>query len=199
MDNSMVGRVLRGYESTEVRFVQQYLPQQTPVVELGGGIGYVSCIIDGELPPETRQYVFEANPDAIPLLATNRDLNGSGFEIRNLAYDPDRDRVEFFPAQTLTGGSTRIEHGEPTMVDAASLADVVDMFGLDRFVLVSDIEEAETDMMKLEQDVLAQHCELMIIEWHDETRFLHDALAGTPFTEVDRESGVHVLRNRSLS
>lgn len=66
---------LNQYEGAERYMIRHYLDTKLPVVELGGGIGVVSCIVNKLLNDPHQHVVAEANPDLLPLLLANRDLN----------------------------------------------------------------------------------------------------------------------------
>src|SRR6267143_2806887 len=73
------------HETGEIALACRYIVADLPVVELGGGIGVVSCIINRRLSRPTDHVVVDANADLIPTLEANRRLNGAGFRIRNVA------------------------------------------------------------------------------------------------------------------
>jgi hypothetical protein len=74
-------RAMRGrfafdtYELPERELIRKYLPSNARVLELGGGIGVVSCLTNSLLRDKHAHVVVEANPLLIPFLESNRDLN----------------------------------------------------------------------------------------------------------------------------
>src|SRR5947209_8143485 len=91
VDNTLITRREKGlldvglHETGEIALARRYVVGGLPVVELGGGIGVVSCIVNRQLTRPTDHVVVEANADLVPTLEVNRRLNGAGFRIRNVA------------------------------------------------------------------------------------------------------------------
>jgi len=195
VDSTIAARLLRGYESDEALFVEEYLPGDADVIELGGGIGYVSSVVDSVLSENIEHHVLEPNPLFHDALEANRALNDANFAIHEFAYDPRNGSVSFYPAEVPTGGSTRICREEIQEVPATNLEDLTMQLGIEMFDLVCDIEQAEVDLLEDEMDYLEEHCRMVILEWHVDKELLGSLLDDTPFSEVDRRNGVYVLVN----
>jgi FkbM family methyltransferase len=69
------------YELPERVLAKRHLPRTATILELGGCIGVVACVINHLLQQPRRHVVVEANPSIIPTLRRNRDLNGCAFQI----------------------------------------------------------------------------------------------------------------------
>src|SRR5262249_50614366 len=69
------------YELPERALAKRHLPPTATVLELGGCIGVVACVINHILQQPRRHVVVEGNPSIIPVLKRNRDLNGCAFQI----------------------------------------------------------------------------------------------------------------------
>jgi FkbM family methyltransferase len=81
---SMRGRFLADtYEWPERTLVKRHLPGRCRVLELGGGLGVLSCVVNRLLDDPTAHVVVEANPALIPLLVRHRRTNGARFAIEN--------------------------------------------------------------------------------------------------------------------
>jgi len=193
------------YEGTERRFVQRYVKGHRPVIELGTGIGYVSCLINERLEGDVKQVSVEANADLIPIAERTKQLNGAGFTIVNEAYAPDRDDVEFVIDEIFPWSSRHVTPAPEilTSIQATSLRELCTSHGLETFTLVADVEGAEFDMIEHELDLLQAQCDLIIMELHDidgESPIdLTTRLENAGFSEIDRDEDVLVFRNQSLS
>jgi FkbM family methyltransferase len=69
------------YELPERVLAKRYLRSTAAVLELGGCIGVVACVINRMLQQPRRHVVVEGNPSIVPVLKHNRDLNGCAFQI----------------------------------------------------------------------------------------------------------------------
>lgn len=157
---------LNEYEKSELELIEEYLPQDKPVIELGGCIGVTSCKINQKLDNPQKHIVLEANPSLIPDLKRNKDLNSAKFEVRNLAYHPTDKEVSFNIHEDFIGGSIQRKTSKNIDVKATSLEDILDEKGWDSAVLVSDIEGGEIGLLKRENDVLEERISKAIIEGH---------------------------------
>ena len=99
------------HESHEIALVHRHLGAGLPVIELGGGIGIVSCIINRKLAHPRNHIVLEANPDLIPTLETNRDINQCEFQIQTAALAYGRAEItlaiDAFAASKVGGRGQR--------------------------------------------------------------------------------------------
>src|ERR1700722_6435882 len=77
------------YEAGERKLIRQFLRGDDRVIELGGGIGVLSCLVNSPLTARTQHLVVEANPELIPILRRHRELNRAGFEIETCAVSTE--------------------------------------------------------------------------------------------------------------
>jgi FkbM family methyltransferase len=155
------------YESSEVRFVNQYIDSSYDVVELGGSIGAVSIQLGKKIKGK-KLISLEANPSLIGIQKENLLANGiTSFQQIHAAYGSEKQTVWFALGEENTLG--RI--GEKGMdkgffVETMSLQSIVAAYGLSDYALVCDIEGAEIDLLLHEQQALRM-CKLLIIETHE--------------------------------
>lgn len=192
--------LIRGeYETPESRLVERYLDGEADVVELGGGMGYVSCCIDRLLSPGRTHVVVEADAEVRPVLDATRLANDARFHVHPAAYAPVADEVTFYRRKRFTRNSIRPERAssEAETVPAVSLAALVAEYGLDRIALVADVEGAEHDLFAHEGDVLRGHVGLLVVELHDVGEHTVedgvDRLTTLGFSTVDRDNDVFVF------
>ncbi|WP_436926242.1 FkbM family methyltransferase [Halosimplex amylolyticum] len=156
------------YEDAERRCVDAYLSREADVIELGASIGFLSCYVDNVTTGE--QISVEANPELIETLERNRELNGGTFEVCHAAYAPTEDTVPFTVDTNFLEGHVG-ESARSTSVPAVSLAGLAAQHDLDDFVLVTDIEGAEIELITTELDLVAACCPLVIIELHPDLAY----------------------------
>jgi FkbM family methyltransferase len=156
------------HEAPERALVRQFVNPALPLVELGGALGVVSCIANRLLTDPDRHVVVEANPSLIPVLAANRDLNGSRFTVLNRVVGYDQPFASFPIARNVLASSLRVETGHRVTVPTTSLAGILDEFGFDRSTVICDIEGAEAELIRRESATLASRVDTIIIEVHDQ-------------------------------
>lgn len=69
-----------GYERSEMMFITSVIQPGDRVLELGGGIGFLTCYLQSNI-PNVRIRTVEANPKLIPLVEKNLRLNGCRAEV----------------------------------------------------------------------------------------------------------------------
>ncbi|MFB6295057.1 MAG: hypothetical protein ABEI97_04820, partial [Candidatus Nanohaloarchaea archaeon] len=95
------------YETAEIDLLPKALQDpDVPVIELGGGIGVVSTLIDKRLNDETPHLVVEAAPKNADILREVRRNNNAGFQIVEKAYNPVKDSVNIEVAENLISSTT---------------------------------------------------------------------------------------------
>ncbi|MGH7672718.1 MAG: FkbM family methyltransferase [Gemmatimonadales bacterium] len=191
------------HESHEIALVHRHLVAGLPVIELGGGIGVVSCIINRKLAHPGDHIVVEANPDLIPTLETNRGINQCEFQIRNvaLAYGGPEIAVaiDSFVASRIGGaGQRRVQ------VATTTLARLLQESGFARINLVADIEGAEVNLVEQEGRLVSQRVRTLIVETHprfagvERTARMLAVIESLGFAEAGRSRNVFAFENRSL-
>lgn len=153
------------YEREERVLAASFLTPDMVVLELGGCIGVLSCVINSRLADPTRHVVLEANPALIPYLRGNREINGRSFQIRH-AVISRRDSEEFFVHQAIVGGSLEARSERSVTVSGTTVAALEEELGSSFTALVMDIEGGELDVLESNPD-LVKALELCIVEIHD--------------------------------
>jgi FkbM family methyltransferase len=142
-------------------------------VELGGGIGVVSCLANRKLSRPEQHIVVEANPALMRLLRQNRDLNGCQFHILNRALAYGTESVAFrlnsHFLSSRVGGDPDFAGSDSTVsVPTTSLKSVIDHAGFGGLSLICDIEGAETSLVEREIDTIRKHAQCILVEIHPE-------------------------------
>ena len=186
------------HEASEIALAHRHLVAGLPVIELGGGIGVVACIINRKLAHPGDHIVVEANPDLIPTLETNRRVNRCEFQIRNaaLAYGGERVSVAIDSLMTSRVGAAG---SREAVVATTTLANLLEESGFARVNLVADIEGAEADLVEQEGMLLRDRVWTLILETHprfagiERTARMLGAIQVLGFAEVDRSVNVFVF------
>ena len=176
----------RLYERHEIALIRTHMLTGLDVLELGAGIGVTGSHVLRRLDRGRRLVSVEANDALLPTLRSN------------LARHQGNHDVTVLHAAVSYSGSASVtlnhspEHmtsrlGSPSAaevaVPATTLGALVERFGLDNYVLISDIEGAESDVIIRDGRAL-ESCQQIIVELHgsasDITRML-TSLAGLGF------------------
>lgn len=153
------------YEQGELSLLPELMPRDLPVVEFGASIGVVSCMTNRLLDRPEAHIVVEANPNLIPTLQRNRDLNGCKFKIISAALAYGVPRIGFSVSSYFLCGSISGEVNQIT-VPTISLGRVLHEHGFDRITLIVDVEGAEAQLLANEIDLIAQRVDTLLMEFH---------------------------------
>jgi len=170
VDVAAANALIRGkYEQEEATLISNHLPDNIPVIELGGSLGVVSALIRSKLRPDARHVIVEANPKLIGICKTNAQvgMGGGWTEIVHGAVFYDGPVARFGIANEVHASAIGpAASGETIEVPAVKLAELYRQLGSpESFVLVSDVEGAEYDLFAHETETL-RHVELAIVELH---------------------------------
>jgi FkbM family methyltransferase len=154
------------HEIEERALLNRWLPADLPVVEIGGGLGVVSCLSNRKMSRPQDHVVVEANPLLVPLLEQNRDLNRCQFKVVNAALAYDTQMIELGIDSAFVGSSIEGSFDRTVSVPTTSVAAIADSNGFDRFSLISDCEGGEGALVDRELDTLRNRCRFLLVEIH---------------------------------
>lgn len=138
--------VLNQYEVEEAKYLKKYLANDAKVLELGGCIGYVSCLINKILIDKTQQVTLEANPKLINWIKKNRDANNCSFFVENSIISLKRENV-FYIHDLIVGGSTKRTATSEIIVNGVDFDFLEKKYDIVFDTLVMDIEGGELDLL----------------------------------------------------
>jgi FkbM family methyltransferase len=192
------------YEDKERLASKRYIRPDVPVVEFGGSLGVVSCLLNRRLRSPDRHIVVEANPGNLPMLIENRDRNGCKFEILHRAAGVTGKTARlYFGGGALMASSIAVTDNSVEVI-AVTLDEVIRTRGFDRCALICDIEGSEINLIHSEIDVFRSRVEIFIVEFHPRINGLvptEDAqrlLKANGFEELWQEGDVYVFRNTRM-
>jgi FkbM family methyltransferase len=154
------------HELEERVLLRRYLPLDLPVVELGGGLGVISCMANRKLAQPDRHVVVEAIPSVAALLERNRDLNRCQFKVINAALAYGSSTITFRVRPSFVGSRITDELGTEVSVPAVTLGQIADEAGFDSFSLICDIEGAEANLVSHELRLIADRAAFILVEIH---------------------------------
>ena len=154
------------HEIEERALIRKWLRPDHPVVEFGGGLGVVSCLINSRLTRPDDHVVVEANPIMVPVLERNRDMNGCGFSVLNRALAYDADTVTLNIDSEFVGSSAKgAATGRTVDVKTVRLSDILQSRHWADVTVVADIEGLEKEL--IENEILSsQDIGAVMFEMH---------------------------------
>lgn len=189
------------HEIEERILIKKWLPRQHSVIELGGGLGVISCLTNRKLQDGVKHIVVEANPYMLPVLERNRDLNRCSFNVINKAISNAGTEI-MLPIDPSFVGSNVAAVGESIgsmMVPTVTLKSLVDSEGIDKFSLIADIEGAEDAVICEDLPQLGDRVRFAMFELHpyvlgaDRTEYLMKRMEEMGFILQERIGGGEVF------
>jgi FkbM family methyltransferase len=196
---------LTSYELAERILIDQHIPSDCDVLEIGAGIGFISCYVDQRLDADRDHVVVEANPELIDVIEDTKRRNGCEFEVLNAAYAVDDESVtfavrdQFLSSQTVTrsDGPQEQTQQELVTVPGVGLQQIRSRFDLDDVVVILDIEGDEHDLIRKEAPILAVFCQMLFVELHGSTEAITESinrLLESGFVQLDHHGDVYVFQ-----
>lgn len=196
-------RALRrnNYERTEADAARSQVTADDVVLELGGGIGFMSSVMARNC-KASHVHVFEPNPDAVAYMRDVHALNGiTNATVNNAIVGPKKGKATFYQRENLLTSSLE---ANPAKLDVPVVAEhEIEVLNINTVwkdlkptVLVCDIEGAEADLF---DKATLSGIRLAIIEvhpqWIGETgvRAVFDAMHRNGLTYFPKASVAKVL------
>ncbi|NEK20973.1 FkbM family methyltransferase [Sulfitobacter sp. JBTF-M27] len=146
-----IRRLLRNndYEAKETEAALRVVREGDVVVELGGGIGYMSTLVSTKRAIKS-VHVFEANPNLIPYIQSVHAANDvTNAHVTNAILGTRKGSVDFYVREPMLGSSMQKLEGEvdPPSVKVDVLNAKTTFKDIGANVLICDIEGAEVDLI----------------------------------------------------
>lgn len=197
------------YEADEIAAIDSFLDPSTDVIDIGSCIGFTACYTNKKLTDNATHVAVEPNKDLKSVLERNREINDCSFEIEIAAYNTEASTVTLTVPDSLWGANLTREDGTGVTVPTADISSLIDVYELNTFSLIVDIEGAEIDLLQNELELLESQCKFIIIEFHDdkehhqfhaeEIKDARQRLEQSTFERVSVEIGdVEVYRNENI-
>ena len=152
------------HEREERELVKKYIKGDATVLELGACLGVVSALINRQLDNPSAHVAVEANPNLIPVLQENRDLNQCRFEIASGMVSKSSDGSFYIDDCIVVSGPVQ-KSARHITVPVFSIEDLSDRYGLRFDTVFMDIQGGERDLLAEHTQVFAE-VQLVIIEVH---------------------------------
>lgn len=196
----------KNYEPAEAKFINKYICRDQPIIDLGAGIGYTTCLVDRNTDNSIPIVAVEANKSLISVINRTKKLNKGNFNVLYSAYDSENNSVDFQIAEDFWSSSQqdrKDKNQTEVTVPAISLNEVIKKYDLKSPIqLVVDIEGGEHDLFANEHHILQKKISLIIFEYHsfanEELEYYSDILEESGFEFVESQGNVYVHRNTNI-
>jgi len=148
-------------EQSRLTFIDNY-----DIIELGGGIGYISCSLNKRLTDKIH-VVIEPNPLLISIIERSRQLNNCHFVVENKIYEPNN-KFKLFDIITPDNNIVGLKNPVSCLIEGINLSTIKTKYNIGNFCLVCDIEGDEFDLLSngKEVKILEDHCPTILMEFH---------------------------------
>lgn len=167
LDLLRTAEILAGrYEKEEATLADEWVPDGSDVVELGGGIGFITTVTAQTTHDIGTHVVLEINPDLVPVLRSVVNTNQLDTIVDHSAYSARTDSVSLKKATIFTQSTINESQASYGSIPAKSLSHLIDEYDLEEFTLIVDIEGAEQGLIDEGFETMVNHCPLVIMELH---------------------------------
>ena len=185
------------YEATERRLVRSHVGGDLPVIELGAAYGVVSQSLRKQLNPDTLLVLVEANPALLDICRANiqrvADVATTHVVNAALGYDSDG-QARFVVTSGVHTSHVAVADEElatAITVPAVTLGELLRRYDIrGPYVLVSDIEGAEWDLVVNDAEALAM-CDTLVCELHPDV-LMDRGFSVDAFLERLRATGLEI-------
>ena len=194
---------LHRYEGAERYAAAKFLPRDRAVLELGAGVGAVTCLINQLLHDRTQHWVVEANPLLLELLEQTRVANRAGFQVIHGAVAYDTDVVAFNVDESVSMSRLADDQAATVRVPAVTFSELVRRTGIRDGSLVADIEGAEVGLVERDGELIRECIGTIILEVHpgftgaDQTAAMHERLRSLGYVDAWDREDVWVMQRQT--
>jgi FkbM family methyltransferase len=151
MSDETINKIARGkYEKKEADLVKQIIREDDIVLEIGGGIGFISTVA-ARLATKGKITSVEANPRLIPYISNVHAINSVRVEVLNAIVTGQKtgDDLPFYLRKNFWSSSMLSEPADWTEIVTVKCLFIADLVArVKPTVLIVDIEGAEIELIE---------------------------------------------------
>ncbi|WP_405208866.1 FkbM family methyltransferase [Aquimarina sp. LLG6339-5] len=190
--------VFNNYETEEAEYLSKYLPPDATVIELGGCLGFVSCLTNKILKDKRKHIVLEANPNLMPWINKNKVDNNCFFTVENAVISKEQE-IQFYIHDLIVGGSIKRKTGNHVNIPGITFDSLQEKYNLTFDTLIMDIEGGELDLFR-SQKLEIEKFKMIFFEVHpfagiltnEEAQECEDILSSLNFKLIKRDGHFQV-------
>lgn len=153
MDPNLISAHIRSiiyknsYELQEIEVLSQVLNPEDVILEIGGGMGFISVYCSKQIGSEN-VFTYEANPNMIPLIEKNCELNNVFPEVNNVILGGKQGETDFFIEDNFYSSSTVARSSTAKKITVKSLELSREVNRINPNFLIIDIEGGEIELIR---------------------------------------------------
>lgn len=201
----IISRLYNGtYEEPERIILNNHFSFENPTVELGAGMGVLSCITNSKLAKPNNHVVVEANPNLIPVIKDNRSINNAKFDVFHSALSYDRNQIPFNLHEEFESSSLFRETESSVQVPTTTLSEIIDEKSFQTINLIADIEGSEKNLFDNEMDTIQEKVAFLLLEFHpsvlgeDTVHTYLNELRERGFVEQASKEFIYCFKNKTF-
>lgn len=152
------------HEKDERELGKKHIKPGATVLEIGAGIGIVSCFINRCLSDKAQQVSVEANPALIETIELNRDQNNAAFGIEHCLVSRQEEGT-FGVDNCIFISSAEDDKTNRVTVPVKTVEQIEEQHGLSFDTVFMDIQGGEYGFFR-ENPALLAKCTMVILEFH---------------------------------
>jgi FkbM family methyltransferase len=154
---------LNNYEKSEQLIIKSFDFQPYTILEMGGCLGVISCLLNKTLASPENHVVLEANPKIIPYLQQNKTINNCHFTIENKVISDNGVEIFYFGDSIVSGSiDTNKNSHEKVEIQTTTVQKLQNQYSVHFNAIVMDIEGGEYSFIKNNQEFLNQIAVVMM-------------------------------------
>lgn len=142
------------YEKEEAIYLSKYLSPEAKVIELGGCLGFVSCLTNKILNDKSKHIVLEANPNLVPWIQKNKEINNCMFSIENVVISNERE-IPFYIHDLIVGGSLKRKTEKKVNIKGITFDALHEKYNTIFDTLLMDIEGGELELFRNHKNAIS--------------------------------------------
>lgn len=146
--------IFNTYEVEEAKYLSQYLPSDSKVIELGSCLGFVSCLTNKILDDKSKHVVLEANPNLLEWIKKNKENNNCSFTIENSVISKQK-QIPFYIHDLIVGGSLKRKTEKQVNIEGVTFDFLQKKHNIIFDTLIMDIEGGELELFRSHKESIA--------------------------------------------
>lgn len=184
------------YERRERQYLGKYLSSKAKILELGGGLGIISCIANGIIDDRNCHLVIEPNKFAFKYLLLNRELNKAKFKVECCVVSKQKGNI-FYHHPRIHSSSTKRESNSISIVEGRTIEELQKTHKIDFDTLIMDIEGGEYEFLISFGEFLNQ-INMIFLEIHDYMEILNASEVNACLNVLHNAGFENILTDKSF-
>jgi FkbM family methyltransferase len=153
------------HEISERTLARNHIAPEACVLELGGGLGIVACMVNNMLNTPTAHVVVDPDPRSLAAMERNKEINGASYQLVQGIISDQQDQVMFFAPNSISSSQHLGQEADRTPVTSLSIEGIQQDKKLKFDSYIIDIEGSEF-VFAHENEAHLREAKVVIMEFH---------------------------------